>query len=83
MDSIKVRNNGNNAINNVMDSKRTNNDLVKSVEQLGGNVLLWLSMHDTNKTLEVLKDCEEKADESSGEILHDLSTLIKQFQKAI
>lgn len=83
MDSIKVRNNGNNAINNVMDSKQTNNDLVKSVEQLGGNVLLWLSMHDTNKTLEVLKDCEEKADECSGEILHDLSTLIKQFQKAI
>ena len=83
MKSIKTSNNGNNAINNVMDSERSNNEQVKAIEQLGGNVLLWLSMHDTNKTLEVLKDCEEKADGCSGEILHDLSTLIKQFQKAI
>lgn len=83
MDSIKVRNNGNNAINNVIDSARRNYEQAKRRERLGGNVILWLSMHDTNEALEVLKECEEKADEYSGEILHDLSTLIKEFQNAI
>ncbi len=81
MERIKETQNNHNAINNVMGSEQSNNGQAVNIERLGGTALLWLSMHDTTATIKVLRECEEKADEPSREILKDIATMITQFKK--
>lgn len=78
MERKNVTKNNCNVINSVEDSERSNN---VNIERLGGTALCWLSMHDATATIKVLRECEEKADEHSREILHDIASMITQFKK--
>lgn len=65
------------------DTNEEDVEVTNSCIRLGGIVRLWLSMNDPSQAVERLEGWCKYADEETQETLHDLATMIKQFQKEI
>lgn len=52
-------------------------------QSLGGIVKLWLSCHDSVKSIEILERLEETTDGDTQELLHDVVSILKQFDNEI
>ena len=70
--------------NSMLDAEKEEGEELESVNvRLGGVAMLWIAWHNLTDVVEVLQQLEESSEGHTQEILRNLGSMIRDFEKEL